>query len=330
MRVSRSHGVDQFEAGRRLRLAGRLALGAMLVVVAIGCASPNGAVFSGTPLAVASPSLRVAAEIADLTPSLTPLETPRPTPMPTPKPTPKPTSEPTPIPMPTWNGQTTVYWIYAHPDDETISSAGAMYASQKAGNRNVLVFVTDGETTGVGPELKLSLTQIAAARDKEGTAALAVIGIVPVFLHEPDTGGGVQQSFVEQEIEQLASETKGPVVFEGLSPNDAYAGLPHGHPDHYAVARALQAEFNKGVIHNLVFRNLSNFSNGKRYGTCEFLSAGEMKTKQAMRAAYAYVNVPIGRYGIAGKSVGLMWRKTTTEPECHENVELHAGIALAP
>jgi hypothetical protein len=55
-----------------------------------------------------------------------------------------------------------------------------------------------------------------------------------------------------------------------------------------------------------------------------------MKTKQAMRAAYAYVNVPIGRYGIAGKSVGLMWRKTTTEPECHENVELHAGIALAP
>ena len=223
-----------------------------------------------------------------------------------------------------------MFWVVAHPDDETISSAGAMYESVEAGNRDVVISVTDGETSGVGPQLRLSLKQVAAARDKEAMAALAVIGIVPVFLHEPDTGGGVQLGFVEKEIVKLASETKGPVVFEGLSPNDAYAGLPHGHPDHYAVARALQAEFNKGVIHNLVFRNLSNFSNGKRYGTCEFLSAGEMKTKQAMRAAYAYVNVPIGRYGIAGKSVGLMWRKTPTEPECHENVELHPGIALAP
>jgi LmbE family N-acetylglucosaminyl deacetylase len=209
--------------------------------------------------------------------------------------------------------------VVAHPDDETISSAGAMYESVEAGNRNVLIVVTDGETTGVGPQLKLSLKQVAAARDNEAIAALAVIGIVPVFLHEPDTGGGVQPGFVEQEIAKLASETKGPVVFEGLSPNDAYLNLPHGHPDHYAVARALQAEFDKGVIKNLVFRHISNFSNGRRFGTCEFLSADAMMKKQAMRAAYAYVNVSIGRYGIADKSVGLMWQKTPTEPECHEN-----------
>ncbi len=55
-----------------------------------------------------------------------------------------------------------------------------------------------------------------------------------------------------------------------------------------------------------------------------------MKAKQEMRAAYAYVNRSIGRYGIAGQSVASMWRKTTTEPECHENVELHPGIDLAP
>jgi len=223
-----------------------------------------------------------------------------------------------------------VFWVVAHPDDETISSAGAMYESKEAGNTNVLIVVTDGETTGVGPQLKLSLEQVAAARDKEAIAALAVIGIVPVFLHEPDTGGGVKTGFVEQEIAKLASETKGPVVFEGLSPNDAYLNLPHGHPDHYAVARALEAEFNEGVIHNLVYRHIANFSTGKRHGTCEYLSTAAMMKKQEMRAAYSYVDVSIGRYGIAGKSVGLMWRKTPTEPECHEDVQLNPGIALAP
>jgi LmbE family N-acetylglucosaminyl deacetylase len=232
--------------------------------------------------------------------------------------------------MPTFNGHTTVFWVFAHPDDETISSAGAMYESQQAGNRNVLITVTDGETTTVGIRLGLSLKQVAVARDKEATAALAVIGLVPVFLHEPETGGGVQLGFVEQEIVKLAGQTKGTVVFEGFGPNDAYRGLPHGDSDHYTVARALLAEFNKGVIKNLVYRNLANFSNGKRYGTCAFLSKAAMKAKQAMRAAYAYVNRSIDRYGIAGLSVASMWRKTTTEPECHENVELHPGIELAP
>ena len=142
--------------------------------------------------------------------------------------------------------------------------------------------------------------------------------------------GGVQLGFVEQEIVKLASETKGTVVFEGFGPDDAYRGLPHGDSDHYTVARALLAEFDKGVIKNLVWRHLANFAGGKRIGTCEFLSVAAMKAKQEMRAAYAYVNHSIGRYGIAGQSVAAFWRRTTTEPECHENVELHRGIDLGP
>jgi LmbE family N-acetylglucosaminyl deacetylase len=203
-----------------------------------------------------------------------------------------------------------------------------MYGSQEAGNRDDLVLVTDGETTTVGPRLGLTPSQVAAAREKEATTALAIIDIVPVFLHEPETGGGVQLGFVEKEIAKLASQTKGTVVFEGLGPDDAYLGLPHGDSDHYTVARALLEEFNKGVIKNLVFRNLANFSNGKRNGTCEFLSRAAMRAKQEMRAAYAYVNPSEGRDGIAGESVRYMWSKTTTEPECHENVELHPGIDL--
>jgi len=230
--------------------------------------------------------------------------------------------------MPTFNGHTTVFWVFAHPDDETISSAGAMYESQEAGNRNVLITITDGETTEAGGRLGLSMKQVAAARDKEATAALSIIDIVPVFLHEPETGGGVQLGFVEKEIAKLAAGTKGTVVFEGFGPDDAYRGLPHGDSDHYTVARALLAEFDKGVIKNLVWRNLANFAGGKRYGTCEFLSQAAMKAKQEMRAAYAYVNPSEGRYGIAGQSVPAFWRKTTTEPECHENVELHRGIDL--
>ena len=328
--MTRSWRGDQSEVGRRLRRAVRLTFGAMLAVAAIGCAGPNvtvlptaaatGGPASATPVATSSASPQVAPPTA--------IPTPAPTAIPTPKPTSTP--EPTPIPMPTFNGHTTVFWVFAHPDDETISSAGAMYESQQAGNRNVLITVTDGETTAAGTVLRLSLKQVAAARDKEATAALAIIGIVPVFLHEPETGGGVQLGFVEQEIAKLASETKGTVVFEGFGPDDAYRGLPHGDSDHYTVARALLAEFDQGVIKNLVWRHLANFAGGKRIGTCEFLSVAAMKAKQEMRAAYAYVNHSIGRYGIAGYSVAAFWRRTTTEPECHENVELHRGIDLGP
>jgi len=301
----------------------------MLAVAAIGCANsvatvsptptPAGSPSSDTPLATSSATPQVVA------PTLAPTPAPTPTPRPTPAPAPTQTPEPTPIPMPTFNGHTTVYWVFAHPDDETLSSAGAMYESQEAGNRNVLITVTDGETTAAGIVLRLSLKQVAAARDKEATAALAIIGIVPVFLHEPDTGGGVQLGFVEQEIAKLASETTGTVVFEGLSPDDAYLGLPHGDLDHYTVAQALLAEFNKGVIKNLVWRHLANFAGGQRYGTCEFLSVAAMRAKQEMRAAYAYINHSIGRYGIAKLSVPAFWRRTGTEPECHESVELQAG-----
>jgi len=327
--VIRSQRRDQAEIGRRLRRAVGLTFGAMLAVAAIGCAnsvvtvSPiptsTGDSPSGTPLATSSATPQVVA------PTLAPTRAPAPTPRPTPTRAPTPTPEPTPIRMPPFNGHTTVYWVFAHPDDETISSAGAMYESQKTGNRNVLITITDGETTAAGSRLGLSPKQVAAARDKEATAALAIIGIVPVFLHEPETGGGVQLGFVEQEVAKLAAETKGTVVFEGLGPDDAYVGLPHGDLDHYTVAQALQAEFDEGVIKNLVWRHLANFSNGQRYGICGFLSKAAMSAKQEMRAAYAYVNRSIGRYGIAGLSVRSMWRKTTTEPECHENVELQAG-----
>ena len=86
-----------------------------------------------------------------------------------------------------------------------------------------------------------------------------------------------------------------------------------------AGAIPTEEEFKNGVIKNLVFRNLANFSDGKRYGTCEFLSRAAMQAKQEMRAAYAYVNLSIGRYGISGKSVRFMWNKTVSEPECYED-----------
>ena len=221
-----SSGVDQSEVGRRLRRAARVAFGAMLTVAAIGCAG-SGATVSSTPTFTGGPS------------SGTPVTTSSSSPQ---RASPTAAQTPQPPPTPTSNGnRTTVFWVFAHPDDETISSAGAMYESQQAGNRNVLILVTDGETTRIGLSLGLSLKQVAAAREKEATAALAVIGIVPVFLREPETGGGVQLGFVEQSIGKLASQTKGTVVFEGLGPNDAYLGLPHGDSDHYTVARALLA-----------------------------------------------------------------------------------------
>lgn len=279
----------------------RAGLFATLVLSAAVAVSCRGADVTPVKTPNISPSQPVSAEPSSI---LTLLPTLEPTPILSP--TPEPTKE-----------QATVYWIFAHPDDETLAAVGAIYDSQKAGNKNVVIIVTDGESTAVGPRLGLSLKQVAVAREKEATAALGVIGIKPIFLREPDAGVYVQVGFVENEIKKLAEETPGTVLFRGHSTNDPYRGLPHGHPDHYAVAMALEAEYKNGEIKNLEEYTVGQFAGTKPHGTCVFLSKQDMIIKQEMRKQYALIDPKIGRYGIAVRSVPAMWEKTTSEPECY-------------
>ena len=82
------------------------------------------------------------------------------TPVP-PTPTPVPPT-PTPIPF-----QTTVYWLYAHPDDESLAPGAAIREAQWAGHRNVVVIFSSGENTAVRTQLGLTRDQTIASRQAE-------------------------------------------------------------------------------------------------------------------------------------------------------------------
>jgi LmbE family N-acetylglucosaminyl deacetylase len=218
----------------------------------------------------------------------------------------------------------TVYWVFAHPDDETLVAAGAIYDAQQAGYRNVVITVTDGTASAVGPKLGLTPAKLGAAREREEIAALAVLGITPVFLHAQD--GAVQENFVENEIAMLARTTPGVVWWRGHGSNDPYAGLAHGNPDHYAITIALETAFRNGVISNLREYTLGQFAGTKPHGACAYLSSKAMAAKQAMRREYGLANRAIGRYGIAVRSVSTYWARTTTRPECYSSSAPIGGI----
>lgn len=235
-----------------------------------------------------------------------------PTPIPA-TPTPVP---PTAVPVPL---QTTVYWLFAHPDDESLAAGGAIRAAQWSGHRNVVVVFSSGENTAVRRQLGLSREQTIASREAETRDAMAVIGVTDVrFLGIPE--GQITIQTVRNVIDAiLESDTgPGPIWFRGHSPNDRYLGLPCGHIDHCAIANALREQWLEGRIQHLLYYRIGHLFGEARAGDCHTLTRDEATAKQRMRAAYAYNNWRLGRYGIGARSVPTAWAATATRPECAE------------
>lgn len=230
---------------------------------------------------------------------------------PTPIP-PTPTPPPTPIPL-----QTTIYWLFAHPDDESLAAGAAIREAQWAGHRNVVVIFSSGESTAVRTQLGLTREQTIASREAETRDAMAVTGVTDVrFLGIPE--GRITVQTVRNVITEILAtdNTAGPIWFRGHSPYDRYLGLACGHMDHCAVANALLEEWRAGAITNLLFYRIGHLFGEARAGDCHTLTRDEAAAKARMRAAYAYINTRQGRYGIGGRSVPTAWANTTTRPEC--------------
>jgi LmbE family N-acetylglucosaminyl deacetylase len=207
------------------------------------------------------------------------------------------------------------FWIFAHPDDETLAAAAAMIESQQAGVRNVVVIVSSGENTITRQRLGLTNAQVKAARQAESTAALSLIGISDIrYVGLPE--GTLTPQVISDLVDSLLKEGGKDALFRGHSPYDSYAGLQCGHMDHCAIGRGLLAAWQDGRINNLVFYRISHLFDGKRSATCLALTPAEQATKRQMADAYALYKPAIGRYGIAVQSVPGAWYKARTEPEC--------------
>ncbi|UAK31159.1 PIG-L family deacetylase [Nocardia asteroides] len=105
-----------------------------------------------------------------------------------------------------WLGAPDTPWVFvhAHPDDESLLTAGTMRRVSEAGRRTVVVFATDGAAgladSPPGP-------QLAARREAEALASAAVLGCDRVeFLGYGDSGldGHVPGGFCGVPVAQAA------------------------------------------------------------------------------------------------------------------------------
>lgn len=202
----------------------------------------------------------------------------------------------------------TNYWIVAHPDDEVLGMAWAI--RDHAGQHNVVVWVTDGESTGVGDMLGLTETEVAEARIREGRAAVGVLGVYEIIRFGlPD--GGVTVGNVKPLIAEL---NQGDLRIKTHSP---YEVNPI-HNDHQAVADAVLELWVEGVVTDLRMYRMNQFRGLSVDGVsgCSRPTASRVAYKQAARQEYAVTNPKVGRYGIGGLSVPSMWEATGRQPEC--------------
>ena len=286
---SRPRGRMPTTIGRR-RAAWLATVVVLLPVAYLGLA-PHGGAVPGTAVGTVATQAAVT-------------ETPPATPPPTPTPSPPPA-------LPT------VYWIFAHPDDETLAAGGALSRSQAAGYRNVVIIVSTGENTAVRSRLGWTRDQIIAARTAELKAAMAVLAIQDLrLLGVPD--GQVTTAQVSDLIDGLLREGGPNARFRGHSPFDSYLGFTCGHPDHCAIGTALLQAWRDGRISDLKLYRVGHLFGGPLGEECEALDAQQLAAKRQLIQAYTTANRAAGRAAIGGQSVPGAWVQAARQPECSD------------
>ncbi len=127
--------------------------------------------------------------------------------------------------------------LWAHPDDETWSSAGVMAAAIENGQRVFVLTATNGDAGETADEEKWAQTSLADIRKEELAQALAAVGVVDMhavldykdgFLKDVPDGEALEE--ISRYIDEFSPDTI--LTFE---PN----GIT-GHDDHKTVSRWAQ------------------------------------------------------------------------------------------
>jgi LmbE family N-acetylglucosaminyl deacetylase len=139
----------------------------------------------------------------------------------------------------------TIVSFHAHPDDESIGSAGTLARAAAAGHRVVLVFATRGELGEPVPGVLEPGEQLVMRRSAECYASAAALGAKRVeFLGYTDSGmmgepsNAAPYCFWQADVEHAARrlavilDEEEPDVLTTYDDNGGY-----GHPDHIQVHR---------------------------------------------------------------------------------------------
>lgn len=121
-------------------------------------------------------------------------------------------------------------WVWAHPDDEVLTSAGLMAINRRLGNRVVCITATRGEE-GVQDEARWPKAQLGEIRQKEMEEGLKVIGVEEHHWLDYHDGRCAQVD-PEEAIAKVVHRMR------EVSPASVFTFGPDGmtgHPDHLAV-----------------------------------------------------------------------------------------------
>ena len=139
----------------------------------------------------------------------------------------------------------TLVTFHAHPDDESIATAGTMARAKAEGHRVVLVLATRGELGEYAPDALAPGETLAERRVEEQRAAAEVLGVDRVeYLGYRDSGmegeptNNDAAAFAQADIEEAAARLAGILRDEDadvLTVYDDHGG--YRHPDHVQVHR---------------------------------------------------------------------------------------------
>ncbi len=139
--------------------------------------------------------------------------------------------------------------IFAHPDDETFTSAGTVAAAMALGIDAVAISATRGEGGKTGIPHLDTPDVLGAVREQELRAAMAIVGVRDIrFLDYRDSGmagapeNADRHAFMRAPVQDVVSKLVPHVRAVQLSTVITFGpdGL-YGHPDHVAIHRAATA-----------------------------------------------------------------------------------------
>lgn len=192
-----------------------------------------------------------------------------------------------------------------HPDDETLTMGPLLASLAAAGHRVLVVGLTDGSATTVGPALGLTPAQVAQARWLEfRDATLDISWRTGVRGTLPDGALTVGEALT---------------VMRGMAvacPGALHVSMSQldDHPDHLAAAAALTQLGTDGArVQHCVYRPFW----GQAGAGAAFVgvSGEDAPTMVADGiAAYRLINIPAGRYGIGYRSVPAQFDALAADP----------------
>jgi LmbE family N-acetylglucosaminyl deacetylase len=139
----------------------------------------------------------------------------------------------------------TLVTFHAHPDDESIATAGTMARAKAEGHRVVLVVATRGELGEYAPDALAPGETLAERRVEEQRAAADVLGVDRVeYLGYRDSGmegepsNHDDEAFARADLEEAAARLAAILDRENADVLTVYDDHgAYGHPDHVQVHR---------------------------------------------------------------------------------------------